>query len=395
MEQQIGKPKERIWTKDFILIVCANFFIFLGFQMTLPTIPLYVEELGGNNQLIGVVVGIFTFSALLLRPFAGNWLETKGRGIVYLSGLVIFVISVGSFGFLAGISLLFMMRVVQGIGWGFSTTASGTIATDLIPPSRRGEGLGYYGVSGNIAMAIGPALGLTLTGFLPFKQLFLICAGLGLMAFILSSRIKYKKVVPGTVKTKLAIYEKSALKPSLLLFFLTVTFGGIATFLPLYTAEKQIAGIQLYFLLYALATLATRMFAGQLYDRKGHTAVFAPGSLLILIAMLLLAWLPNNMVLYTAAVLYGLGFGSVQPALQAWAIEKAPMTRRGLANATFFSFFDLGVGIGAMMFGQIGQFFGYSSIYKTSAISVLISILLYAFFVYKERKGRVGVVEQG
>uniref|UniRef100_UPI0005A9AB12 MFS transporter n=1 Tax=Neobacillus dielmonensis TaxID=1347369 RepID=UPI0005A9AB12 len=260
MEQQIGKPKEKIWTRDFIFIVCANFFIFLGFQMTLPTIPLYVEELGGNNQLIGVVVGIFTFSALLLRPFAGNWLETKGRGIVFLSGLVIFVISVGSFGFLASIALLFMMRVVQGVGWGFSTTASGTIATDLIPPSRRGEGLGYYGLSGNIAMAIGPSLGLTLTGFLTFKQLFMISAGLGLMAFLLASRIKYKKAEPAKEKVKLAVYEKSALKPSLLLFFLTVTFGGIATFLPLYTAEKHVAGIQLYFLLYALATLATRAF---------------------------------------------------------------------------------------------------------------------------------------
>ncbi|WP_462412640.1 MFS transporter [Neobacillus sp. Marseille-QA0830] len=392
MDQQIGKPKERIWTKEFIFIVCANFFIFLGFQMTLPTIPLYVEKLGGNNQLIGVVVGIFTFSALLLRPFAGNWLETKGRGIVFLSGLAIFVISVGSFGFMASIALLFMMRVVQGVGWGFSTTASGTIATDLIPPTRRGEGLGYYGLSGNIAMAIGPSLGLTLSGFLPFKHLFLISSGLGLLALLLASRIKYKKAEPGKVKAKLAVYEKSALKPSVLLFFLTVTFGGIATFLPLYSAEKHVAGIQLYFLLYALATLATRAFAGQLYDRRGHIAVFVPGSLLVLIAMFLLAWLPNSMTLYTAAVLYGLGFGTVQPALQAWAIEKAPMTRRGLANATFFSFFDLGVGIGAMTFGQIGQMFGYSAIYWTSAVSVLISILLYVFFMFKEH---VGYVEQG
>ncbi|WP_031308277.1 MFS transporter, partial [Mesobacillus boroniphilus] len=121
---------EKIWSRDFLFIFLANFFIFLGFQMTLPTIPLFVEQLGGNDQLIGFVVGIFTFSALLVRPFAGRMLETRGRGFVYLIGLVIFVLSVGSFGFAVSIAFLFLMRIVQGVGWGFSTTASGTIATD-------------------------------------------------------------------------------------------------------------------------------------------------------------------------------------------------------------------------------------------------------------------------
>jgi len=392
MEKQLRK--EKIWTKDFVLICLANFFIFLGFQMTLPTIPLFVEDLGGNDQLIGFVVGIFTFSALLLRPYAGKSLETKGRGFVYLIGLAIFVLSVGSFGFSTSIVLLFAMRVVQGAGWGFSTTASGTIASDLIPASRRGEGMGYYGLSGNLALAIGPSLGLILTGIISFKQFFLICAGLGLVALLLSSRITYKKVVPKQkeTKVKLDLYEKNALKPSMLMFFITVTFGGIAAFLPLYTAEKDISGIQLYFLLYALALMVTRTFAGQLYDRKGHQAVFIPGTLLILIAMIFLSWLPNSMVLFVAAVLYGLGFGMVQPALQAWAIEKVPMHRRGMANATFYSFFDLGVGLGAMVFGQISHLLGYSSIYITSAVSIFISMLLYFYFLYK---GRVSVAQQG
>lgn len=394
-QQQKEKPKEKIWTRDFVLIVLANFFIFLGFQMTLPTLPLFVEELGGNDQLIGFVVGIFTFSALLIRPYAGHSLETKGRGVVFLFGLMIFVLSVGTFGFLSSIVFLFIVRVVQGVGWGFSTTASGTIATDLIPATRRGEGMGYYGLSGNLALAIGPSLGLVLTEILPFKPLFLISAGLGLAALLLASRIRFKKVEKKqerTISLKRDLYEKSALKPSMLMFFLTVTFGGIAAFLPLYTAQKHIAGIQLYFLFYAIALMITRTFAGQLYDRKGHQAVFIPGALLILTAMLLLSWLPNSIILYTAACLYGLGFGTVQPALQAWSIEKVPINRRGMANATFFSFFDLGIGFGAMMFGQISHLFGYSSIYKASAISVFLSMLLYLIFLYK---GRVGAVQKG
>src|SRR5690625_3898861 len=146
LNQRTVIKEEKIFTKDFALIWFANFFIFLGFQMTLPTIPIFVNRLGGSDQLIGVIVGVFTFSALIIRPIAGHTLETKGRGKVYLFGLLLFVISVGSFGFITGMFMLIAMRIVQGIGWGFSTTASGTIATDLIPAKRRGEGMGYYGL---------------------------------------------------------------------------------------------------------------------------------------------------------------------------------------------------------------------------------------------------------
>lgn len=385
-EAPLAKSSERIWTRDFVLIVMSNFFVFLGFQMTLPTIPLFVESLGGNDRLIGVVVGIFTFSALIVRPYAGRALETKGRGFVYLTGLGVVAFSIGTFGFVKSLLFLFIMRLVQGAGWGFSTTASGTIATDLIPAKRRGEGMGYYGLSGNLALAFGPTLGLTLVGVISFSQLFLICSLLGFVALVLSSKIRYKKVEKQTApRKKWDFYEKTALPPSLLLFFITVTFGGIASFLPIYSAQKGIAGIEWYFLLYALALLLSRTFAGKIYDRRGHQAVFIPGALLIFLSMILLSWLPNSMTLYIAALLYGFGFGTIQPALQAWSVQKSAVNRRGMANATFFSFFDLGVGIGAIAFGQIAFMYGYSMIYSVASASVLCSIGLYIVFLVKDR----------
>nr|WP_309101047.1 MFS transporter [Fredinandcohnia onubensis] len=381
---QLSTTTEKIWTRDFTLICISNFFIFLGFQMTLPTIPLFVEHLGGNEQLIGLVVGIFTFSALLIRPFAGHQLEIRGRRFVYLLGLAIFVLSVGTYGIISSLLFLFLFRMVQGIGWGFSTTASGTIATDLIPAKRRGEGMGYFGLFGNIALAFGPSLGLTLAGTISYTKLFSICAILGLVALILSSRIHYKKIEPVKENPrKWDFYEETALPPSILLFFITVSFGGIAAFLPLYTVQKGISGIEWYFLLFAVALMISRTFAGRLYDLKGHRAVFAPGAFSIVLAMLLLAWLPSSLVLYIAAFIYGLGFGALQPALQAWAVQTAPENRKGMANATFFSSFDLGVGIGAIAFGQIAYLLGYQSIYIASAISVLISILLYFTWIGK------------
>lgn len=387
MAQKQGKDK--IFTRDFIIIISANFFVFLGFQMTLPTIPLFVNELGGSDDIIGIIVGIFTFSALLFRPYAGHALESRGRGFVFLIGLALFVMSVGTFGFLTTMGMLILMRMIQGVGWGFSTTASGTIATDLIPPKRRGEGLGYYGLSGNIALAFGPALGLALTDVISFKLLFLISALLGLCAFILASMVKYKKVDRSVYKTKPAkftVFEKNALNPSFLLFFITATFGGIASFLPLYAAEKDVAGISLYFITYAVFLLISRLFAGKIYDMKGDLFVLPPGVILILIAMLLLSWLPSTMVMLVAAALYGLGFGTVQPALQAWAVEKSPPNRRGIANATFFSFFDLGVGVGAIVFGQLAFLFGYALIYKVAAFSVFLALVYYLFLVITGRR---------
>src|SRR5699024_7586714 len=291
------KNRPKIWTRDFTFICIANFFVFLGFQMTLPTLPLFIKDLGGSEQFIGIIVGIFTFSALLFRPYAGHALESRGRQFVYMTGLIIFVLSVGSFAFVTSIGFLILMRIVQGVGWGLSTTATGTIATDLIPPKRRGEGMGYFGLSGNLALALGPTLGLALVGKISFMNLFLICGSLGIVALLLSSRIRYKEVeqLPHKSTTvKFDIFEKTAIRPSLLLFFITVTFGGIASFLPLYAVEKGITGIESYFLIYALFLLISRTFAGKIYDRKGHTYVFPPGATLIFVAMILLAWLPNT-----------------------------------------------------------------------------------------------------
>ncbi|WP_110927027.1 MFS transporter [Bacillus massiliglaciei] len=387
--KQLPAGEEKIWTRDFLMICVANFFIFLAFQMTLPTIPLFVEDLKGSERLIGLVVGIFTFSALIIRPIAGKALESMNRKILFLIGLVIFVLSVGSFGFIGSIFVLFLIRIIQGVGWGISTTSAGTIVSDLIPPRRRGEGMGYFGLFGNVALAFGPSLGLILAKHISFHDLFLTCASVGLVATLLATQIKTKKIEKTVVpvsKARFDFYEKSALEPGFLIFFITVTFGGIATFLPLYALQKGLDGIYLYFLFFAISIMITRLFAGKLYDRKGHQAVFIPAVILILIAMLLLAWLPSNTVLFIAAVCYGFGFGSVQPALQAWSIEKSIPQRRGMANATYFSFFDLGIGTGAMVFGQIGYLYGYRSIYLTAAVSVFLSIVLYLWILQRTKK---------
>lgn len=384
---QLTAASNKIWTRDFLFICFANFFIFLGYQMTLPTIPLFVEYLGGNDQLIGIVVGIFTFSALFIRPWAGHALETKGRRFIYLFGLAVFVISVGSFTIVTSLFFLILMRIVQGIGWGLSTTAGGTIVTDLIPKKRRGEGMGYFGLSGNIAMAFGPAFGLVLITIANFHILFFICAFFGAAALLFSSFIRYKPVESITVqmpRTKWDFYEKSAFKPAILFFFITLTYGGIASFLPLYAIEAGVKGIEWYFFYFAISVMISRTFGGRLYDRRGIRVIFIPGAISMILGMLLLTLLVHEWMLISAALFYGLGFGMVHPALHTWAMNRAPSERKGMANATFYSFIDLGIGLGAMLFGFIPNFFGYSGIYATAVLFIIISIILYICFMKKE-----------
>jgi len=383
----LKQENDKIWTKDFLFICIANFFVFIGFQMTLPTLPLFVEKLGGSDQLIGIVVSIFTLSALLIRPWVGHALESKGRRFVYLVGLGIFVVSVGSYAFMSSLILLFLMRIIQGLGWGMSTTAGGTVATDIIPKKRRGEGMGYFGLSGNIALALGPSLGLVLVSLIGFSYTFLLAAFGGLLALIFAAMLHYKPVEKNAAPhKKWDIVEKTALKPASLMFFMTMCFGGIASFLPLYAHQKGVGGIEWYFIVYAAALMVSRTFSGRIYDLKGHQAVFIPGAVLIIAAMLCLAYLGNFVYLITAATLFGFGFGAIQPAMQAWAVEKAPMNRKGMANATFFSFFDLGIGFGAFFYGFIASHFGYADIYLTAACSVFISVLLYLFYLYRDTK---------
>ncbi|MDO5359846.1 MAG: MFS transporter [Jeotgalicoccus sp.] len=391
----MSNRKSRIWTKDFIIIVIANFFIFTSFQMTLPTLPLYVQEIGSSETWVGIIVGIFTFSALLIRPFGGKMLDTTGRAPVFITGLAILVISLYSLAVSTTILILVAVRIVQGIGWGLSNTASGTIASDLVPKDRRGEGLGFFGLSGNLALAIGPALGLFLVNHIEFSTLFIICGSLTLIALVLALNVRYVKPEPLTdvemqedadTASRFNFVEKRALPASALLFFITFTFGGIATFLPAYTFSEgfQPHYIQIYFILYAFALVTTRFFAGRIYDRRGLAIVFIPGIILIVAGLTLLAILDSPTYLFAGAILYGLGFGTVQPALQASAINTTPLRKRGMANATFFSAFDLGVGLGAITFGLVAQYADYSSIYWISASSGVLSLIL--FFILRSAR---------
>lgn len=376
--------REKLWTRNFILICFSNLATFMGFQMLMPTLPVYVDFLGGKESEIGLVVGFFTISAVLIRPLAGIAVDTYGRKGIYLLGLLVFTFSCLSYNWTYTIPLLLLVRFLHGFGWGTSSTAAGTVAADIIPKQRLGEGMGYYGLAGTVAMAVAPATGLYLVNEYSFPVLFFTSTGLAATAFLLGALIHYRKMPPRQAGEKIALFERKAFRPSLVIFFVTMSYGSVVSFIALYAGEKGIANIGIFFTVYAVTLAVTRPLAGILLDRKGYDVVVIPGMLAITVAMFLLSRAEFLGMFLLAGVFYGIGFGSVQPSMQALTVRNVAFHRRGAANGTFFSAFDSGIATGALLWGAVSQAVGYAQMYLWTTIPVLVALILYRV------SGRIG-----
>jgi len=372
---------ERLWTKDFLLVILMNLLLFFGFQMLLPTLPVYVLDLGGEESMAGLVIGIFTASAVLVRPYAGKLLDALGRKIVLVAGLIVFLVSVLGYNWAPTVMLLLLLRFIHGFGWGAASTATGTIAADIISRSRLGEGMGYFGLAGTLAMALAPLVGLSIIASFGFTTLFLFSAALVLLALVVVNFMTFMDISSeqGRQKVKPALFEKSAWRPSLVMFFITMTYGAVVAFIALYAAQRQVENIGLFFTVYAITLTVSRPLAGRMADRLGVDKVVIPGIIFILLTMVVLAQAGSLAVFLLAGIIYGVGFGAVQPSLQALVVQNIPPTRRGAANGTFFSAFDLGIGAGSLIWGAVAQAVGYSQMYLWAIIPALLGLLTYHF----------------
>lgn len=373
--------EKKLWTKNFVLVILINFIIFFGFQMLMPTLPVYVEKLGGSESAAGLVIGILAISAVFIRPFAGRAIDIYGRKGIFLGGLGVFLISVLAYNWMPTVLLLMIIRLIHGLGWGASSTASGTIASDIIPHKRLAEGMGYFGLAGDIAMAVGPAFGLFLIGSRGFPALFFSSGIAILVAILFGLSVTYQRGRPVEQAVRPAFFEKTAFRPSLVMFFVTMTFGAIVSFLALYATQLGINNVGLFFTLFAIALMLARPTLGRMADKRGYDIVIIPGMLAIFVAMLILsqaqAFVHQYVLLLAAAVIYGFGFGAVQPSLQAMSVRSVPFNRRGAANGTFFSSFDLGIGLGSALWGMVAEHFGYNVMYLAASVAALCALGCY------------------
>ncbi|HDR3493733.1 TPA: MFS transporter [Bacillus wiedmannii] len=375
---------ERLWTKNYIMLTITALLLFSGFYLLMPTLPIFIKQLGGSESQVGFIIGVFTISAVILRPIVGGLMDRYGRRVFIISGLFFFAITMYFYDWVTGVIFLVVLRILHGISWAIATTSIGTAVTDVIPQSRRGEGMGWYGLAMTLGMALGPILGLWIVKSLSFHYLFLLCTALAIMAFILAFGTKIP-AVQHTSKKPISFFEKTVLPVAIVTFFLSFTFGGITTFLPLFAANIQVnAGT--FFLVYAVTLTVIRPLAGKISDKHGEGIIIVPALFILIVALLVLAMTNGIVGLVITAILYGIGFGSAQPALQIVTLRLASPEKRGVANATFFTAFDLGIGLGAILLGFVSQLMGYQMLFIVCAVSGFISLLIFILFVKKTLK---------
>jgi predicted MFS family arabinose efflux permease len=385
--------KERLWTKSFIMLMVGNLFVFMSFQMLIPTLPPYIKSIGATGVEIGLVTALFSIGAVLIRPFIGFMLEYKKRKALVLIGAVILLIITVLYPISRIVVIFLFIRFIHGLAWGWSTTVNGTAAVDVIPFSRLGEGMGYFGLSTTIGFIIAPSLGIFLYNVTSFTNLIIISCILGFISVVLLALVYYKtpEAVLKTKKENLkfsylgSLVEKSSWYPSFITIIICLGYGSVSTFIVIFGEERGIDQIFLFYILNAIVATAARPFAGKWFDEKGPIGMVYFCISATFVGLWVLSYAQTNLMLALAGGLFGLGFGCALPTLQSWTLSMTPENRRGVANGMFFSSIDLGIGLSGIIFGTIAQFTDTANLFRISSLFLIIAIVLTLLEVRKKR----------
>jgi MFS family permease len=379
----------KIWTKDFILINLAALCLYISYQMLLTILPTFIIARGGGQFTVGLIISLFTIASLFTRPIAGNLIDRVGRKQILFGGLLLFTICIGSYYSLATINLILALRLLHGVSWGITSTSIGTAATDLVPKSRYGEGLGYFGLASTFGMAFGPNLGIFTMNH-NFELSFAVSFILGISSLILLNLVKFPDIKLEKPENKGSflknLWAKEALEPGLLAIFLGMTYGGITSYITLFAKEQNISNIGLFFVCNAVMIAFSRLFSGKIFDKKGPLPIIFPGILLCITGLTLLSLAHSVAILGLAGLFYGAGFGLNLPTLQAWAVAKVSPQRRGAATGTYYSSIDLGVAVGSLILGLVAKTTGYAGMYFYSNLFLIFFLVTCSFYYFKENQ---------
>ena len=387
----------KLWSRSFIFAMLANALLFGAFEMLLPTLPLFVAHIGGDATQIGLVTGIFVFSAILIRPFAGVLATKMDKKYLLIIGIAICALSTGAYYLSSDIGMMIFVRVIHGFGFGLATTYFTTIAAENIPEDRLGEGVGYFGVGETMAMSVGPLMGVSILDNDHFGSLFMSCTAFILLALLTTIFISRKPNMAKELRTVEAptttvkLIEKRVLFPSILIFMTGISSGGIMSFTTLYAIDKGFENVAWFFFIVAIAGLLVRLVSGKMFDNLGPAYVLIPAGVISIAGLIVFIMAQNEMVFLLAGFLYGMGFGAIFPALQTVCLKLVEEHDHENAIGSFFNFYDLGIGGGAILLGMVAKAFSYEAVFYVAIITYVLYLLLYlvhATFVLQMKKKR-------
>ena len=356
--------------------------------MLLSTFPAYVKnEFHAGDFQVSLVTSVFAASAIIARFLTAGLIKSVPRDKLLYVGLIIATITTGIYSLAESVGGLLTMRVGFGLGFGISSTILPTLASQIIPVSRMGEGIGYFGLSSSLAMSFGPMVGLNVMSAYGFSKLTIVATltVVLILPILLFSRVVSKSSGHGQnkaakqssgrhVKPK---FNHKMWFPALLNAILCITYSGLLGFIALFGQFIHMKQVGLFFLFNVVTIVIVRPISGRLFDRRGHAAVLIPAAIFVVASMTVLSYTRSLPLLIVSALLYGLGFGAIQPTLQAWMIRTSTPEQYGTANSMFYNSTDFGVAIGSIILGLIASFSNYSVMYRYSAGFMILFLLLY------------------
>lgn len=385
------EKKEPIWTKPFVSLFFTNISVFIVFYGLVTTLPLYaIGVLNRTDEEAGLLMTVFLISAIVVRPFTGKILDIAGKRKMLWIGLVLYLICTVLYYFIQPFAGLLVLRFVQGIWFSIITTATLSIAADIVPITRRGAGLGYFSMSTNLAVVLGPLIALSVIQSYSFDVLFIVLSALMIVG-VLTSLSAPAGVIPvkNDVKIKLSfgdLFERGAVPVAFLGSLIALSYASVLSYLSIYAQEKGLLALaSTFFLVFAAVMLLTRPFTGRLFDEKGPQYVIIPGFIFFAIGLVLLANMNSATSFLVAGAFVGFGYGALVPSFQTLAVQSTKHERSGYATATFFTFFDSGLAIGSFVLGLIALHFGYESVYLVSGALVCAVLLLYMVIQRKKK----------
>jgi MFS family permease len=391
---ELARPdKEKLWTRNFLCVFIINGFLFMSFHLLTPTFPYFIASLGGTDKAAGIAAAAISIAALIIRPYAGWVMDNKGRKLILMIGLTILIAVAFYYNTIQLVLPAIAFRFVQGLGFGIATTGVTTLASDSIPRGRFAEGISLYSVTGSVALAIAPALGLWIINVSDFHTLFTLSGAFAAGAFILAMVFSYDKTKVPKEKNPLVLkdlFSVDALRPAMVMLLGCMPFGAALSFVALYAGHRGIGYAGVYFIITAIAMTAVRIVTARIADRRGEGFFVLIGLGSGLLSLICLIFAHDHVPFLASAVFLGACFGLIMSSLQSLALRNSPPRRRGAASGTFLISVDLGTGIGGLIAGWVATASGYDMMFPVMLIPMIGSFIMYFIFLssYRQKRAR-------
>jgi MFS family permease len=376
---------EKIWNRNFILVVLSNFLMHITYYAVISVLPVYlVSELNASKSQVGAVVAAYTLASVMIRPFTGFALDKFSRRLVFLFALLAYSCLFTGYLLAVSLSSLVILRFLQGLSWGFSTISSSTIAVDIIPATKRGEGIGYFGLSTTLGMSIGPVLGLFVCHHFGYIVMFVSGFAVSFAGLVCAwfMRLPRRLLVGRRIKFEAGnLFDRKSVRPSLNVMIIMTTYGGLISFVALFGREIGVRNTSLFFLLLSIGIATSRLLTGKAFDRNGPNRILTVCLILLAGAFPVLALVTNAAGYYVSALFIGFGLGVVFPTFQSMVNTLADVNHRGAANSTLYTFLDIGMGFGMLTSGLIAQHLSISAIFLISSLVCLAGLAFFRIVV--------------